>query len=326
MLSLKKSDSDEEVEAFIASCGRDETYCVEPKVDGVSVVFRYRDGQLVQALTRGDGHTGKDVTAQIMAAGCVPMLLTNAPVVLEVRGEVFMPFAVFDAMNARRMENGNEPLKSPRNSTAGTLRMKDLPEVAERGLACRIFAVVDADPKPSSHIHGLAWLSGWGLPAIPCRAVPGSKVLEAIGAMNGQRAGLPYPTDGIVVRLDERSAYERMGSTARWPNGALARKYKPVSVESRLLAVEWTKGENGRLTPVACFEPVEVDGASLQRACLGSLEHLRALDLMIGDRIQVIRAGGSIPVILGRCPGSSTGEEKPIPDPVQYNFFLERRG
>ncbi len=315
VLGLKKAYSDAEVEAFIVACGTNEHYCLAPKIDGLTVVLRYVDGALQRALTRGDGEEGMEVTPQIVASGCVPLALSNAPAMLEVRGEVFMSFAAFEAMNGRRAEVGQEPLKSPRNSAAGTLRMKDLAEVARRGLECFAFEIVSTEPQPETHMNGLAMLHGCGLPTVPSRAMPGDRVWAGIDELNAQRADLPYPTDGVVIRLDDRAAYERMGTTARWPNGALARKYKPDPVETTLLRVEWSQGETGKLTPIAYFEPVEVEGAVLQSATLHNLEHLRALDLMLGDRIQVVRAGGAVPEILGRVPAERTGEEQPIPDP-----------
>lgn len=315
MLSLKKAYCDADVEAFLSSCGRDSLFCVEPKIDGLTVVFRYRGGRLVQALTRGDGLSGMDVTAQIIAAGCMPIVLTNAPAVLEVRGEVFLSFVAFDALNVHRKQAGQEPLQSPRNSASGTLRIKNLSELARRNLSCRIFEVVECDPTPATHVNGLAMVSTFGVPVVQSRAVPASKVLQAVKELNRKRSGLSFPTDGIVIALNDRAAFDRMGTTARWPNGALARKYRAVPVETHLLDVEWTRGKNGRLTPVARFAPVEVDGATLEHASLHSWGHLQAMDLMIGDRILVIRAGGVIPEIVGRSSGRRSGDEEPIPAP-----------
>ena len=315
VLSLKKAYTDTEVESFVAECGAEAKYCVEPKMDGVSVVLRYENGLLTQAATRGDGRTGRDITAQVSVSGAVPMQLTNAPALLVVRGELFMTFSDFDALNVQREQEGEPLLKSPRNTVAGTLRMKDLSCVMPRKLSFCAFEVCAADSVPMTHSGGLSQIATYGLPIVYCCQVSGSEVLSAIAEMNLRRADLPFPTDGIVVCLDSRAAYEQMGTTARWPNGALARKYKPVPVETRLLSVEWMQGATGRLTPVACFEPVNVDGAVLQRASLYNLEHLRALDLMMGDRILVVRSGGAIPTIIGRGPGSRSGDEKPIPDP-----------
>lgn len=315
VLSLKKVYSDDAVERFLDECGRNNNFCVEPKIDGLTVVLRYRNGRLEQAITRGDGQSGMNVTAQIIASGCLPATLKNAPETLEVRGEVFMPFAAFTALNNERSQAGLEPLKSPRSSAAGTLRMKDLSEVSKRKLEIRIFEVIHVDPMPATHINGLALVMSCGLPVVESHAIPGSEVMWTLDELNRKRAEFPFPTDGIVIKLNDRAAYERMGATARYPHGALARKYRSVPAETRLLAVEWMRGETGRLTPVARFEPVEVDGATLQHASLHSFDHLRALDLMINDRIQVIRAGGAVPEIIGRCAGQRTGDELPIPDP-----------
>jgi DNA ligase (NAD+) len=315
VLSLKKAYADAEVTAFLDKCGADLAYCVEPKLDGLTIVLRYRNGLLVQALTRGDGQSGMDVTAAMVAAGCVPVSLKDAPRILELRGEVLMSFAAFNVLNDQRRLDGLEPLKNPRNTAAGTLRLKDYAEITRRGLTVRIFEIIETDSPPASHSESLAMVSALGLPIVDCRVVPGAEVLPAIEKMN--RAGLDdaFPTDGIVIRLNDRAAFEQLGATAKYPRGALARKYRAASVESTLLRVEWTRGETGRLTPVAHFEPVEQGGAILQRASLHSLDHLRALDLMIGDRIQVVRAGGSVPEIIGRSSAPRTGRETAIPVP-----------
>lgn len=315
VLSLKKAYSDEEVAEFIEACGADRIYCVEPKIDGLTVVLRYQNGRLSKALTRGDGTTGSDVTAQVRASGAVPLALTNAPARLEVRGELYMPFAAFEALNERRVAGGETALKSPRNTAVGTLRMKDLSAVARRGLEYAVFEVVESEPMPTTHEEALTLAQSFGLTPVSHQLISGSNAVHAVTLMNQRRAEFPYLSDGVVIRLNDCAEFERMGATARWPNGALARKYKSVPVETRLRRVEWTTGEAGRLTPVAGFEPVTIDGAELKRASLHSLSHLRALDLMIGDRIQVIRAGGAVPEIIGRVPGPRTGDEQPIPDP-----------
>ncbi|MDF7823139.1 hypothetical protein P4B35_03885 [Pontiellaceae bacterium B12227] len=315
VLSLKKAYTDDEVESFIGRCGREKNYCVEPKLDGLTVVLRYQNGLLVQALTRGDGKQGSDVTTAVMASGCVPVRLANAPESLELRGEMLMSFSAFDALNKRRAQEGLTQLKSPRNSAAGSLRLKDLAEVARRGLQVRIFEVIDSEPVWPTHTAALAQVATLGLPVVESRTVTGAGVLQVLAEMNLRRGDSNFPTDGLVIRLNDRAEFERIGATAKYPRGAIARKYRAVPVETTLLRIEWTKGDSGRLTPIAHFEPVEVDGATLQRASLHSLDHLRALDLMLGDRIEVVRAGGSVPEILGRCSGLRTGREKAIPDP-----------
>jgi DNA ligase (NAD+) len=296
VLSLAKAYSDSEVDAFIGVCGRTGFYSIEPKIDGLTVILKYRDGSLIQAVTRGNGTEGTDVTAAVLASGAVPVLLTNAPPVLDLRGEAFLSRAAFVELNRRRAVDGNIPLKSARNSASGTLRLLDFAEVARRALSIHVFEVLTTD-KPT-HSESLACVRGLGLPVVQCRRVAGGAVLAAITELNAQRAELPYATDGVVIKLDDLAAFNALGSTAHHPRGALARKYREVPVETQLLRIEWT--EKG--VPVGCFEPVEVDGATIQRATLHNREHLRALNLAPGDRIQVIRSGGSIPEIIGRIP------------------------
>jgi DNA ligase (NAD+) len=315
VLSLKKAYSDDEVLAFVKRCGMEETYCIEPKLDGLTVVLRYQNGLLVQALTRGDGKQGSDVTTALMASGCVPTRLANAPGSIELRGEMLMSFSAFEALNERRAQEGLSALKSPRNSAAGSLRLKDLGEIVRRGLQVRIFEVIDIEPEPLTHTAALARVSALGLPAVESRTVSGSDVLPVLTEMNLRRDDSIFTTDGMVIKLDDCAEFERLGATAKYPRGAIARKYRAVPVETTLLRIEWTEGDTGRITPVAHFEPIEVGGATLQRASLHSLDHLRALDLMLGDRIEVVRAGGSVPEIIGRSPRPRTGQEKPIRDP-----------
>ena len=317
MLSLKKAYSDGEVLGFVERCGSNEVYCVEPKVDGFSLVLRYEAGRLVRALTRGDGTVGVDVTEQVMASGCAPLVLgTNAPRVLEVRGEAFLSFAAFEALNDRRESEGQNALKSPRNSAVGTMRLKDLVEVARRDLSFCVFEVVSG-LEEGSHEDRLARVERYGLAVVPCRKVSGNDVLKTVERMNTERAGLGFATDGVVIRVDDLERFAELGSTARWPRGAVARKYRSASVETRLVGVEWRLGESGRWTPVACFERVVLDGAELERASLHSVEHLRAMDLRLGDRIWVTRSGGVIPVVLGRVPGERTGDEQIVEGPPE---------
>jgi len=315
ILSLQKAYSNEAIESFLEKCGTNLLYCIEPKIDGLTVVLRYTDGLLVQAITRGDGKTGMDVTAGILASGSVPAMLSPAPTHLEIRGEVFLALSDFEALNHRRETRGQPPLKSPRNTAAGTLRLFDYAEVANRRLSIRIFELIAIEPMPSTHTDALARIKSLGFPTIESHLVGASNVQATIETLNQRRPTLPFPTDGIVVKVDDRAIYESLGTTAHHPRGALARKYKETPVATRLLSIEWSLGASGKQTPIAHFEPVEIQGATLQYATLHNLAHLRAMDLKIGDWIQVIRAGGSIPEIIGLCPGRRTGNETPIPDP-----------
>lgn len=317
ILSLQKAYSPDAVVAFLEKCGTNLLYCVEPKIDGLTVVLRYTNGLLVQAMTRGDGKTGMDVTAAILAAGVAPAVLATAPAYLEVRGEVFLARADFEALNRRRETIGKPPLKSPRNTAAGTLRLSDYAEISNRNLSVRIFELIATEAMPSTHTGALARIKSLGLPTIDSQLVGAPEVQSAIENLNQRRATLPFPSDGIVIRLDSRTAYEQRGATAHHPRGALARKYREMTVETRLISIEWSRGASGKQTPIAHFEPVEIQGATLQKATLHNLAHLRAMDLKIGDWINVIRAGGSIPEIIGLCPGRRTGSETPIPNPPE---------
>ncbi|MEE9368260.1 MAG: hypothetical protein V3V05_05285 [Pontiella sp.] len=315
VLSLQKAYTDEAVGIFIEKCGTNLLYCIEPKIDGLTIVLRYRNGLLIQAITRGDGKTGSDVTAAILASGAAPIALTNAPEKLDVRAEVLLSFQKFDALNQRRIATGQSALKSPRNTAAGTLRLHNYAEIANRTLALRVFELLATDPMPATHTQALALLKSIGLPIIESRTVSADEVLAAVADLNHRRAALPFQTDGIVIKVDDRKTHERLGTTAHHPRGALARKYKEMPVETRLLRVDWTRGSTGKMTPVARFEPIEIQGATIQSATLHNLDHIRAMDLRVGDWIHVIRAGGSVPEIIGICPDRRTGNETPIPAP-----------
>jgi len=317
VLSLEKVYSDNDLTRFLRKTGTNLLYCVEPKLDGLTVVLRYRNGLLVQALTRGDGKTGADVTSAVLASGAVPAALTGAPAKLDVRGEAHLPLSAFEALNRRRAENGQEPLKSPRNIASGTLMLTDCAEIARRGLEFQAFDLLAADPMPATHTEALALLKKNGLPVIESVTVPSVDVLATVENMNRRRAEFPFVTDGVVIKVNDLAVRNRLGATSHHPRSAIARKYEETPVQTRLLAVDWSRGASGKLTPVAHFEPVEIQGALVQRASLYSLEHLRAMDLKIGDWMNVIRSGGTVPEITGICPERRTGRETAIPDPVE---------
>ncbi|NOU35885.1 MAG: hypothetical protein HOO88_03840 [Kiritimatiellaceae bacterium] len=317
VLSLDKVYSDQDVSRFLQQTGTNLLYCVEPKLDGLTLVLRYRDGLLVQALTRGDGKTGVDVTPAVLASGAVPAALTNAPAQLDVRGEALLPLPAFEALNRRRIENKQEPLKNPRNAASGTLALTDYAEIAKRGLAFQCFELLATENMPATHTEALALLKKTGLPVIQSVAVQSAGVLSTVENMNRLRAKFSFMTDGIVIKVDDLAVRNRLGATAHHPRSAVARKYEETPVPTRLLNIEWSRGATGKLTPVARFEPIEIQGATVQRATLHSLEHLRALDLKIGDWINVIRSGGTVPEITGICVERRTGNETAIPDPVE---------
>ena len=317
VLSLDKVYSDDAVNRFLQQTGTNLLYCVEPKLDGLTVVVRYRNGLLAQALTRGDGKTGVDITPAMLASGAVPAALTNAPAQLDVRGEALLPLPAFDALNRRRTESGQEPLKNPRNIASGTLMLTDYAEIAKRGLIFQCFELLPPENRPATHAESLVMLKKTGLPVVESVTVPSMDVLAAIENMNRRRAEFPVATDGIVIKVNDLAVRDRLGATAHHPRSAVARKYEETPVQTRLLAVDWSRGATGKLTPVARFEPVEIQGATVQSATLHSLEHIRAMDLKNGDWINVIRSGGTVPEITGICPERRTGRETAIPDPAK---------
>ncbi len=316
VLSLDKVYSDKELGIFLQQTGEKLLYCVEPKIDGLTVVLRYRNGLLAQALTRGDGKTGADITPAMLASGAVPAKLTNAPAQLEVRGEMFLPRPAFEKLNRRRSESGLAPLTSPRNIASGTLMLTDYAEIVKRGLEVQCFELLATDHMPPTQTEALALMRKAGLPVVDSRTVSAFKVIPAVKALNLRRTGFSFITDGIVVKVDDLAVRDRLGATAHHPRSAMARKYEETPVQTRLLRVDWSHGPTGKVTPVARFEPVEIQGATVQSASLYSLEHLRAMDLKIGDWINVIRSGGTVPEITGICPERRTGLETVIPNPV----------
>lgn len=317
VLSLQKAYSDEAIETFIQKCGQTQRYCVEPKIDGVSLVLYYRHGVLSQALTRGDGKAGMDVTSVVLASGAVPLKLIT-PQTWIVRGEMFIPITAFNQLNRRRADNKNAPLKSPRNTTAGTLRLLDYGEIARRSLQFLAFELVQADPLPTTHNEALAWMESAGLPVIESRTVRATEVLATVHTVNRIRARYPFQSDGIVIKINNRALFNRLGATSHHPHGALARKYRQKPTITRLLSVDWQRGATGVLTPIAHFEPIAIGGATLQKATLHNEAYIQALDLKIGDWIKVIRAGDTIPAIIGNLPARRTGQEVDIPLPGEY--------
>jgi len=317
VLSLDKVYSDKEVSRFLQQTGTNLLYCIEPKIDGLTVVLRYRNGLLVQALTRGDGKTGVDITPAVLASGMVPSALTNAPAQLDVRGEALLPLPAFEALNRRRAESGQEPLKNPRNIASGTLMLTDYTEIARRGLEFQCFELLVPDSIPPTHTAALALIKKAGLPVVESVVVPSAEVLAAIENLNRRRVAFSFIIDGIVIKVDDLAVRARLGATAHHPRSAIARKYEETPVQTRLLSVDWSRGITGKLTPIANFEPVEIQGATVQSATLHNLDHLRSMDLKIGDWINVIRSGGTVPEITGICPERRTGQETAIPDPVE---------
>ncbi|MFT3811833.1 MAG: NAD-dependent DNA ligase LigA [Acidovorax sp.] len=297
---LKLAESDPPVE-----------YVAEPKFDGLAMSLRYEGGRLVQAATRGDGEVGEDVTHNIRTIRQIPLSLVNAPPVLEVRGEVYMRRADFDALNERQREKGEKTFVNPRNAAAGAVRQLDSGMAAQRPLsffAYGLGAITPADeggPAFTTHYEVLQALKSWGFPvAAQVRIALGAPELVAfhreVGASRDQ---LPYDIDGVVYKVNRLDWQQSLGFKTREPRWAVAHKYPAQEMMTRVEGIGVQVGRTGKLTPVARLAPVFVGGVTVTNATLHNLFELRRKKVRVGDEAIVRRAGDVIPEVVGVVPG-----------------------
>lgn len=319
MDSLSDVFSFDEVEDF---CHRmsDEigqaSYSVEPKIDGLSVSLVYEDGLFVRGATRGDGTVGEDVTQNLRTIPSIPLRLPE-PLSLTVRGEVFMPRAVFEKINAARESEGKALMANPRNAAAGSLRQLDSKITAERGLDIFVFNFQDGSlysdgHAPLSHTETLDRLSSLGFKVLPMRAVAksSSEVLSHIEKIGDARDGLAYDIDGVVIKLDLLEDRRRVGEGTNTPRWAAAYKFSPEEKATKLLDVTIAVGRTGVLTPTAQLSPVRLAGTTVSRATLHNLDFIRARDIMLGDTVIVRKAGDIIPEVVTSLPAERDGSER----------------
>ena len=331
MLSLDNAFSDEEVADFDRRAREklevDQLeYVAEPKLDGLAVSLRYEHGVLVQAATRGDGVTGEDVTHNIRTINAVPLRLTGSdyPARLEVRGEVYMPKAGFDALNADARAKGDKEFANPRNAAAGSLRQLDPRVTAERPLSIYCYGVgeVAANALPDTHIAILEKLKTWGLRVSPevkqVDGVPG--LLDYYRAIERRRDALAYEIDGVVYKLNRLDQRETLGYVARAPRWAVAHKFPAQEEITQVLDIEINVGRTGALTPVARLQPVFVGGVTVSNATLHNEDEIQRKDVRVGDTVIVRRAGDVIPevvgVVLSKRPKRSESYQMPHVCPV----------
>jgi DNA ligase (NAD+) len=312
MLSLDNAFDADDFAAFYKrmadriDASKDFEFCAEPKLDGLAVSIRYEQGLLVQAATRGDGFTGEDITANVKTIRAVPLKLQGeVPAVLEVRGEVFMPLAGFEAMNDKARAAGDKVFANPRNAAAGSLRQLDPKITATRPLmfyAYAVGAVEDAAQQLNgkSHYARLQQLKGWGLPVCPeIRHVTGLQAaLDYQQNILTKRAVLPYEIDGVVLKVDDLAQQQALGFVARAPRWAIAFKFPAQEKTTTLLDVEFQVGRTGSITPVARLEPVLVGGVTVSNATLHNQDEINRLGVKVGDTVIVRRAGDVIPQIV----------------------------
>lgn len=305
-------------EPRLAEAGIKPEWSVEPKIDGLSVALTYERGVFVRGATRGDGYVGEDVTQNIRTIFSLPMTLPE-PLDITVRGEVYMPRAVFEAINARREAEGKTLMANPRNAAAGSLRQLDPRVAAERRLDVFIFNLQEGSlwsdgHEATLHNESLDRLAELGFPVISERVTVGRREdifahIEKLGAM---RDGLKYDIDGVVIKLDAFSGRRLLGEGTKTPKWAVAYKFPPETKYTKLTDITVAVGRTGVLTPAAVLEPVRLAGTTVSRATLHNLDFIRERGIMIGDTVAVRKAGDIIPEIVEALPDKRDGSERPF--------------
>jgi len=306
MLSLGNAFSEQEVADFQRRVEqgleiKDIIFAAEPKLDGVAISLTYQDGLLTTAATRGDGERGEDVTANVRTIRAIPLKLLGEgwPALLEVRGEIYMPRAGFDAFNRRAIETGEKPLVNPRNGAAGSLRQLDSQLTAKRPLAFFAYGTATRDKLPDTQFDALARLRDWGFPVNPeIRRVQGlAGCIDYHTRMAALRPALGYDIDGVVYKVDRFDQQGFLGFVSKAPRWALAHKFPAEEEITRLLDIDVQVGRTGALTPVARLEPVFVGGVTVTNATLHNEDEVRRKDVRVGDWVVVRRAGDVIPEV-----------------------------
>lgn len=312
MASLQDVFSFEQVAAFVErvkESADEPCFTVEPKIDGLSVSLQYENGVLTVGSTRGDGFTGENVTANLKTIRSIPLMIENAPSLLEVRGEVYMPRASFERLSAQQEAAGEELFKNPRNAAAGSLRQKDPAVTASRRLQIFVFNLQRAEGETfTAHSQTIDRMASLGFPVIPytlCKA-DADEIRAAIEKIGAARGDLPYDIDGVVIKADDLALRDRLGGTAKYPRWAVAYKFPPEEKVTKLNAIEVQVGRTGVLTPVAVFDPITLAGTSVSRAVLHNQQFITEKDIRVGDLIRVRKAGDIIPEVLA---SESHGED-----------------
>lgn len=336
MLSIDNTYNEEEVRDFDRRIGRllgegaEWSYVVEPKIDGVAINLIYRDGSLVQAITRGDGARGDDVTGNVRTVANVPLMLC-APdgradpgsdgSEIEVRGEVYMSFDAFREVNSEREAAGESIFANPRNATAGSLKLLDPKITASRRLLAFTYEVGRCEglEMPDSHWARIKWLRDHGCPTNPSaeRCADADEVIERCAHWEEHIRELNYPVDGLVVKVDSAEQRRRLGATSKAPRWLMAYKFAAEQQVSRVESIEVNVGKSGQLTPVAVLEPVQLSGTTVSRASLHNFDELERKDVRVGDHVLVKKAGEIIPQVVKVIVEKRTGSEERFPRPTE---------
>lgn len=302
-------------------------FVCELKIDGLSIALTYKDGVLTEGATRGNGEVGEDVTLNLRTIDALPQQLKplqlggkdHVPALVEVRGEVYMPVSSFNSLNKGLEDEGEATFANPRNAASGSLRQKDPRKTAKRklGLWTYFIYVTDEQVKqPTSHFENLELLQKLGFPVEPNRHLAPSVdgVKQFCSDWDEKKHGLDYQTDGVVVKLNDRTLWDQVGATAHSPRWAVAFKYPPEEVETIIEEIHFDVGRTGAVTPVAWLKPVKLAGTTVKRATLHNAEQIRRLDIRVGDTVVVRKAGEIIPEVL------SVKVEKRPADSVEFVY------
>ncbi len=333
MLSLGNARDEEELRAWetrirnhlkrLDISAAEFSYTTEPKIDGLAISLTYEDGVLVRGATRGDGRIGEDVTQNLRTIGSIPLRIDDAPPLIEVRGEVYLPIADFKRLNERRAEAGEPTFANPRNSAAGSIRQLDPTLAAERPLSIWCYGLgAMRGLDPVTHSEEVEWLRERGFKVNPDTDHHAGidSVVKRCRWWEERREELDYEIDGVVVKVDERALWRELGVVGREPRWAIAWKFAPTTATTKLLDVVWNVGRTGHLVPFAMLEPVHVGGVTVSTATLHNEEDLARKDVRVGDEVVVMRAGDVIPQVVSplvqRRPKRTRRVKPPMECPI----------
>lgn len=323
MLSLSNTYSEEEIRDWETrvkkAVGGNLSYVCELKYDGVAIGIRYENGELVRAVTRGDGTQGEDVTNNVKTIRTIPLKLKgDFPDSFEIRGEIFFPLNEFNKLNEEREKNGEPLFANPRNTASGTLKLQDSKIVAQRGLDCFLYGIYGDDLPIDNHYNSILKAQDWGfkVPDVQKRFVENTDSIEGIMDFvqywDKQRKNLPFEIDGVVIKVNEYDQQQDLGFTAKSPRWAIAYKFKAEQASAKLESVTYQVGRTGAITPVANLSPVSLGGTTVKRASLHNADQIQKLDLHLEDTVYVEKGGEIIPKIVGVNLGLRLENAKPI--------------
>lgn len=325
MLSLANTYSEEDVAEWYNQVsrgleGEEFEVCCEMKYDGLSISLTYENGRLVQAVTRGDGVQGDDVTANVRTIRTIPLVLEQGlgyPEQFEIRGEILMPWQSFNRLNEEREEIGEQPFANPRNAASGTLKSQDSRVVAERGLDAYLYYLLGEEIKAEGHYESLQTAKAWGFKTSEgmCKVRTLEEIYAFIKRWDTERKTLPVATDGIVLKVNSIRQQRHLGFTAKSPRWAIAYKFRAERACTRLLNVTYQVGRTGAVTPVANMETVQLAGTKVRRATLNNADFIRSFNIHEGDWLYVEKGGEIIPKIVG------VDEERREPSAVPVEFI-----